>query len=360
MTESRFDLNGWDEFVSMLGGEAELLSSAVAHGALLRRRRVKRAGDLLRLALIYGPGGHSLRMAAALAEAADVASLSDVALMKRVSGSAGWLEALCCQRLALVAHADRGGNGPCLRIRDATTISAPGEGGRYMLHLSYDPQAGRIADFAVTRRPSGESMTRLAADPGDLLIADRAYPQPDAMSALRANGAELLLRLTWKSLRLAGEDGKVIDWTRLLQQAKKGVIDKPVHVLRARGGFTALPMRLVILPKPPAAAAAARKKAKRTNAKKQCKSHDPRTQEAADCLILLTSLPPATASPERLRELYAVRWQIELAFKRLKSILDIGKLPAKRPELVRAWLFAHLLLALLADDIRSAADAIPP
>ena len=371
MVDSRIELDSWEEFVSRLGGEAELMRSAVEHGALQRLRQVRRAGDLLRLAMIYGPGGHSLRTASALAEIADVAVLSDVALMRRVAGSAAWLEQLCNERLGKIQAGkiqDDGlswmasvedGRHP-LRIRDATSIAAPGKGGRHMLHLSYDPQAARLVDFVVTQAPSGESMTRLAAVAGDLVIGDRAYPRPNAMAALRETGAELLLRLTWSSLRLATPSGEVIDWTEILAKAQHSVIDMPVHVLSKQRGFVALPMRLVMLPKPPAAAEETRKKARRASAKKQSKNHDPRTQAAAGCLILLTSLPPKQASPERLKELYAVRWQIELAFKRLKSILDFGKLPAKNPELARAWLFAHLLLALLIDDIRSTADAIPP
>ncbi|MBK5959138.1 hypothetical protein CCR97_13105, partial [Rhodoplanes elegans] len=53
-------------------------------------------------------------------------------------------------------------------------------------------------------------------------------------------------------------------------------------------------------------------------------------------------------------------WQIELAFKRLKSILHIDRLPAKDPDLARAWLHAHLLLALLVDDMIAAVGALSP
>ena len=54
---------------------------------------------------------------------------------------------------------------------------------------------------------------------------------------------------------------------------------------------------------------------------------------------------------ELIGALYRLRWQIELAIKRLKSILHIDRLPAKHPDLARTWLHAHLLLALLLDDI---------
>jgi hypothetical protein len=375
MKTKQTDSWGWDEALALFGGEDALLASAFEHKALLRKREVRRAGDLLRLALMYGPGGHSLRMAAALAEAAAVAKLSDVALMKRVSGAADWLEALCNDRLlqvhqsaplrhqgstaqgAAAAHDDATAH---IRIRDATVIPAQGQGLSYMVHLSYDPGSSRIVDLTVTPRPLAEDLTRLEPESGDLLIADRAYPTPNSIRSLREKGCELLLRLSWRRLRLQDADGQIIDWHKLLGQAKTEVVDKSVFIVRPKGTFQPLPMRLVLLPKPEKAAIKAREKVKREAARRQSKWQDPRTKDAADCLILLTSLSPEQASPERLRELYAVRWQIELAFKRMKSILDMAKLPVKNPKLARAWLYAHLLLALLADDIRTTADAIPP
>ena len=47
----------------------------------------------------------------------------------------------------------------------------------------------------------------------------------------------------------------------------------------------------------------------------------------------------------------ALRWQIELAFKRLKSLLHIDKLPARTELGGRSWLYPHLILALLCDDL---------
>jgi IS4 transposase len=61
-----------------------------------------------------------------------------------------------------------------------------------------------------------------------------------------------------------------------------------------------------------------------------------------------------------LGALYRFRWQIELAFKRLKSLLHIDRLPAKDPNLARAWLHAHLLFALLVDETMSELGEISP
>ena len=67
------------------------------------------------------------------------------------------------------------------------------------------------------------------------------------------------------------------------------------------------------------------------NAAKRGRIPDPRSLEAAGFVPLLTSLPPAEFPPGRVLALYRLRWQVELAFKRLKSLLGLGALPAKTP-----------------------------
>jgi hypothetical protein len=83
------------------------------------------------------------------------------------------------------------------------------------------------------------------------------------------------------------------------------------------------------------------------------KSHrlDPRTTQAAGYLMLLTSLPAAQHSSEAVLSIYRNRWQIELGFKRLKSLGDIDGLPTADPDLTRAWLLAHLIAAVLTEDL---------
>ena len=61
-----------------------------------------------------------------------------------------------------------------------------------------------------------------------------------------------------------------------------------------------------------------------------------------------------------LGALYRLRWQIELAFKRLKSLLRIDRLPAKGDALASTWLHAHLLFALLIDAAAVEMGDFPP
>ncbi len=77
-------------------------------------------------------------------------------------------------------------------------------------------------------------------------------------------------------------------------------------------------------------------------------------------MLLLTSLPEDEYSAEQVADCYRLRWQIELAFKRLKSLLHLDALRAKEPELAKAWIFANLLAAFLIDDIIQPSLDFPP
>jgi hypothetical protein len=81
--------------------------------------------------------------------------------------------------------------------------------------------------------------------------------------------------------------------------------------------------------------------------------------EAAAYFLLWTSLsPPWTA--RQVLNLYRVRWQIEPAFQRLKSLIGLGPLPKKDPASARAWLHAKLFVSLRAEQMIATANHISP
>ena len=63
---------------------------------------------------------------------------------------------------------------------------------------------------------------------------------------------------------------------------------------------------------------------------------------------LLTNLKTNELPKDEARELYMRRWQIELFFKRLKSLLDMDELPSRDGPVARPWIWAKLILASLA------------
>jgi hypothetical protein len=369
MKHERIDSSDFQRIVAELGGDEAVKASAREHKAFQRPRGVRSARDLLRLALMYATEGLSLRVGAAVACDSGLADISNVALLHRVAGSADWLEALCGQLLRRAAlataqpRADGSAEPPLgqpINIIDGSLIKAP-SGAAYRLHLSWNAQHQRIAAAVITTTKEGERLDRLATPAGALCIADRGFPTPDGLRRTREAGADVLVRLTWNSLRLTDANGHALDWLALsAQAARDGGLDMPVQVRKPRGRFEPMAMRLVMIPKPDEAAAATRKKAERASRKDQRRRIDPRTLACAGHLMLLTSLPASAHSARQIAALYRMRWQIELAFKRMKSQLHIDRLPAKDPNLARAWLHAHLLAALLAEDAIAACGAFSP
>jgi IS4 transposase len=74
-------------------------------------------------------------------------------------------------------------------------------------------------------------------------------------------------------------------------------------------------------------------------------------QKAYNKYILVATSLGAEVSVERVMELYRMRWQIELAFKRLKSLFQYGEVPSKLDESARAWFYGKLLLSALSETL---------
>jgi hypothetical protein len=310
---------------------------------------------------MYGPGGQSLRVAAALAEAEGLAELSDVALQNRLRKAADWLEALCQDYLREVAaELAPEQSGDVLRLIDGSVFTGPG-GKAWRLHLCYAPGKARMVQAALTPTKEGERLDRVPIQAGELRTGDRGYPQPAGLRETREAGGDVLVRLTWNSLHLLDSKHRPLDWQHLFRKAERdGTLDTPVLVSKSRGRFTPLPLRLIMIRKPPQAAAKARLKARRQNQKDGRDRINPLTLASADFLILLTSLDAKDFPVHRVGALYRLRWQVELAFKRLKSLLHMDALRAKDPDLARAWLYAHLLFALLVEEAVAELEIKPP
>jgi hypothetical protein len=58
--------------------------------------------------------------------------------------------------------------------------------------------------------------------------------------------------------------------------------------------------------------------------------------------------------------MYRGRWQVELAFKRLKSLLGLGHLKKVDPQGAKAWLQGKLLVAILIEALISLAERFFP
>ena len=350
--------DGWGALVGVLPKDLDLDALALATGALVRRRGVPNASALLRLALMRGPGGLSLRATASWAALNGVARLTDPSLNDRLHGAEGFLEAILTRLLADKGARPRGRwPGRCVRVADGSCISEPGSTGTdWRLHAVYDLERAGFSHVELTDGRGGEALDRGTPIAGEIRIADRGYGQAKTLRRFMTTGhdggdVDYVVRLRWSALRLIGVDGRPFAIIPHLRALPAGLITSDTLVRIDDGSQQpAMPARLIVARKPPEAAEAERKRLRQAASRKQ-KRLDERSLIAAEFMMLATSLPEDAYPAEEVLAMYRLRWQIELAFKRLKSILHIDQLPCHTPQGVRSWLYAHLILAVVIDDL---------
>lgn len=344
------------DLLARLPADLDLDALAIETKAIRRRRKIGDGATLLRLALARGPGGLSLSQTAAWASLLEMAEVSDPALKYRLDQAVGFLEAIVTQLLAA-----KGAGPPLhwpgrrLRICDGTCISQPASKGfDWRIHGVFDLGRGGFSHLALTDPHVAETIGHGAPLPGEVRIGDRNFARAPALCRFRdqADGeADFIVRLRWKAFRLLQPDGARFDLFAHLKALPNDAAPHEVLVQAWTGrGQPPLPLRLIFLRKPPEATATTRQRMLRAAPRRQ-KVVDPRSLIAAEFLMLATSLPAAAYPAAQVLAAYRLRWQIELAFKRLKSLLHIDRLPTHTPAASRSWLLAHLILALVCDDL---------
>lgn len=357
MANASPQLDHWPSIVSHVSSLVDLDASARQHRALLRRRGVRSAADLLHLALLYGPGGLSLRGVASFATEAGIADLCDVSLLDRLRNAGDFL-ADVLEHLLAHGRGDAPMDGRVrLSLVDGSTVSLPGsDGNDWRLHARYEPARGRFTDLAITEARTAEALCCVAVRPGDVLVQDRGYARVRNFAYAHSSGADFITRIGWRSVRLFDPSGQSFDLLAVLPESGAAVVQ---HQVQIGTGRAAVPARLIIARKPPEASERQQARLRRKASRKGHKT-DPRTLHTAGFMMLLTSLPAERATATEVVKLYRMRWQVELAFKRLKSLGGFADLQASDPRLARAWLLAHLIAAVLIETSLGEALDSPP
>jgi hypothetical protein len=341
--------------LSLLPSGLDLDQLAVEHKAIERCREIADGATVLRLALARGPGGLSLRDTAAWASSMGIAEISNPGVKYRLDKAVEFLKAIMEQLLAVrSASQTLFWPGRHLRLADGTCISKPGSRGTdWRVHGVFELGGGGFSHLELTDGKGAESMSRGAPVAGEVRIADRYYSRAAPLHRFRqdsAQGADFIVRVRWSGFRLTEPAGKAFDLIEHLSALPQTPAVHEVEVHASVKDDTTLPLRLIILRKSAAATEVTRKKLLAEASRKQ-KQLDPRSLIAAEFLILATSLPQAGFLAEDVLAAYRLRWQIELAFKRLKSLLHIDRMPTHTARASRSWLYAHLILALVCEEL---------
>lgn len=351
----------WRLLVSFLPGNWRELATST--GALKGLRKDKSPENLLRVLLMHLGCGHSLRETVVRARKAGLAELSSVALWKRLKKSRDWLQALCLELFRERGVELAGGGGLQMRAIDATTVKEPGKSGSlWRLHYSVRLPSLACDFFRLTGtrgRGTGESLRQFPIREGDYLLADRGYSTATGIGYVADAGGRVTVRVNTGSLRLQTSGSRPF---RLLK--KVSTLQRPgdigswaVRVIAPRG--VPVEGRVCALRKTEEAIEIAHRSLRQTAARKG-KKLQPQTLEFARYVILFTSFPAADFPVAEVLEWYRVRWQVELVFKRFKSLAALGHLPKRDDESAQAWLYGKLLVALLVERLIGYAMAVSP
>ncbi len=338
-------------------------AAARSLGAWRRGRGIRDPATLLRCLLVHLAEGCSLAETAVRVRASGWAAVSSVALFKRLRTSEEWLRWLG-EQLWRQARPSPAVWGRRVRVVDATMVDEPGRtGSLWRVHYALNLADLRCDYFQVTAPALGERFQRLAVQPGDVLLGDRAYGTPPGVAYVCRAGGDVLVRINLRMLPLFTEKDRrlnILARLRTLRVGQVGAWRAWVHA-----GDGAIPGRLVAVKRSAVATRRAQRQLQRRACRRQ-REVSAASLEAARYVFVWTSLPESddafggNYSPEALLELYRLRWQIELTFKRMKSLLGLGQLPKHTDASARAWLQGKLFVALLTEHLIEEASLFSP
>ena len=335
---------------------------AKALGALRRCRKIPDARTLLRVLLIHLAEGCSLRETAVRASQGGVAEVSDVAIMDRLRQSAEWFRWMSSELMKtwdIRPPADVFGPSRRVRIVDGTRVKEPGPtGSSWCIDYSIGLPSLRCEELSVHDvHGNGETFARFSVSPGDLFLGDRVYGVRPGIFHVVRGGGDVLVRFAMSNLPLQTPNGRGFDLLRHLRKLRGTRIgDWPVCI---QWENETIEGRVCALRKSRQATERAQQQLRRESQKSGSKPR-PETMEAAGYLFVFTTACQKALCATNVLEMYRGRWQIELVFKRLKSILALGHLRKTDPQAGLAWIEGKLLVAFLVESLIRYAETFFP
>ena len=327
-------------------------------GAMRRARYISDPATVLRILLLHLATGCSLAETAARASAAGLAQISAVGVFKRLRAAEPWVRWLA-QQMRGVAALPMEVAGRRVRAVDATSVSEPGSTGTdWKVHWAVNLADLQCDFFELTDiREGGETFRRVPVVPGDILMGDRVYAAPPGVEHVVKGQGDVIVRLNRQALPLFDRQGRRLELLPFLRGLKgKTPQAREAQVRAPQGGWIA--GRLLALRQSAEATRWTQSQLRRRAQQGKGKV----TQEALEfaAYFLVWTTLAANLSAAALLDLYRLRWQIELVFKRMKSILGLGHLPKKDPLSAKAWLEGELFTGLLIERMVRSAESFFP
>ena len=224
---------------------------------------------------------------------------------------------------------------------DASNIPEEGKKGvSIRLHCSYNLNRHDIDETYISDWRKAESLCNFNIHPDTLYIADRAYGKAGQMAYILSHNADFLIRITPNQICLYADQECVnkISFRDILQNSGKDRIGFPCYI---RYRKTCYPIWIEASKIPDDKLDKVARRQKRLAQRKQRKFSEI-SGLFSKWVILATSIRNPHID---LLKTYASRWQIELLFKRSKTLFRFRRI--KRGSQKYAIVMTHLWVALI-------------
>jgi hypothetical protein len=317
----------WEYAASFLPNDLDEL--ARKSGALVRCRGIGDAKSLLRVLLCCALPGGSLRTASAWCSAASFATITAEGLFYRMRIAVDFL----AEVLGYLVLQWR--NVPCSRrvvIADASVLCGPASKGTdWRVHALYDPARAVPLEFQVHDCHKGETLMNYDLRKGDLVLGDRGYGHFRGFVSALEKGADALIRVEKSNMNLCDLEGNKIRLGSLEQHVPAAGAADFWLVWLSPDKQSCIKVRLIGID----------------------------TRSSGVCW-LVTNLDSAALPNDEASDLYRMRWQIELLFKRLKSQLGLDDLRSREGPTAKAFIYAKLITAVLALRLSDHEESFSP
>jgi len=317
-------------------------------GALQRAREIKTAEELLWIILLYLTEGKSMAGTSAIANLSGDATMSKIAVFKRIQKSGEWLQWLCkniYRKAGLLIEKPLWLKDRSVLLIDGSEDAKHGKDRLYfILHYSMELFTLEAREFLITGEETGEKLTNFKKlGKGDIVIADRAYGSLAGIAHLKELGADYVIRLRARAFNIYDEKGQKIDLMKKFSGLIAGRCREITGWYTINGRKESL--RICAVRKSVADEQTGLEKLKKSGI-----LVSELQKEYNKYIIVITSLGKEVSAGQAL-ELYRMRWQVEMAFKRLKSIFRYNEMPARKSENIKTWFYGKLLLVALCETL---------
>jgi hypothetical protein len=225
----------------------------------------------------------------------------------------------------------------------------PASGGRngqskaaLKLYVELDLSSGRLVGPQCVAGRQSDHHSQLAdvVPKGGVRVADLGFFNLTQLGQLDQRGVFWVTRIQVHTA-LFGEDGCPLELTHLMRGVE-GALDRTVHLGRA----AQLACRLIVC-RAPASVVRKRRERLRKDAARRGRTVSERQHQGCRWTALVTNIPPERLSVHEALVLLKMRWQIELLFKRWKSLGQVGHSRSANPWRMLIEIYAKLLGMLI-------------